>query len=183
MRKWALLVVTVLIMGALAGCLSGEAEEKKEKTPELVVKHDTIPQLTGWIDDDGNGNTANGQVSVSLNNTNIISVKFTIKVEDSNTEHSETDQGSDPDDITLTITGGNSTETKEGMTPMNANVEIKTTGGSEAQEYLGQSWTIQIDAELGGEKPAYFFGLLVWDDQGVAYTIDAQYSYLAEETA
>lgn len=179
MRKWVLIIVTILIMGSLAGCLGGEDEEKKEKAPELVLKHGTIEQLSDWIS--GDGGTATKSIPINLNNTNIVSVAFKVSVEDSNADNAETDQGSDPDDVSITISGDNFTETQDGMTPLALNTDFRAQGGSEEITYLSQAWTINIEATLNGGKPAYLFGFLVYNDQGVAYTIDGEYTYMVEE--
>jgi hypothetical protein len=179
MRKWVLLIVTILIMGSLAGCLGGGDEEKKDKPPELVLKHGTIEQLTGWIQ--GDGSSATQAVPVNLNNSNIVSVAFSVSVEDSNSENAETDQGSDPDEVSITVSGDNFTETQDGVTPMALNTDFRSQGGSEEITYLSQSWTVNIEATLNGGKPVYFFGFIVYVDQGVAYTIDGEYTYMVEE--
>jgi hypothetical protein len=179
MRKWVLLIVSILIMGSLAGCLGGGDEEKKDKPPELALKRGTIEPLSGWIQ--GDGSAASQAVPVNLNNTNIVSVAFSVSVEDSNAENAETDQGSDPDEVTITISGGNFTETQNGMTPMALKTDFRAQGGSEEITYLSQSWTVNIEATLQGGKPVYFFGFIVYVDQGVAYTIDGEYTYMVEE--
>ncbi len=179
MQKWVLLIVTILIMGSLAGCLGGGDEEKKDKPPELILKSGTMEQLSGWIQ--GDGSTATQAVPINLNNTNIVSVAFKVSVEDSNAENAETDQGSDPDDVSITISGGNFTETQDGKTPLALNTDFRAQGGSEEITYLSQAWTINIEATLNGGKPAYFFGFLVYNDQGIAYTIDGEYTYMVEE--
>jgi hypothetical protein len=179
MHKWVLLIATILIMGSLAGCLGGGDEEKKDKPPELVLKRGTLEPLSGWID--GDGNTASQSFPINLNNSNIVSVELTVNVEDSNSENAETDQGSDPDEVSITISGGNFTETQDGMTPMALNTDFRAQSGSEEITYLSQTWTINIEATLNGGKPAYFFGFLVYNDQGIAYTIGGDYTYMVEE--
>ncbi len=183
MHKWVLLIAVTVIMAALAGCLGDEGGSEGEEAPELVQKHGTIEPQSGWIDDDGNGNSANGQYTVNLNNTNIIIVTISVVIEDSDAEHQETDQGSDPDEVTVTVSGGNETNELRGTTPFRREFEFKAKAGPEGGDYLAQSWTITIDAALGGGKPAYFFGFIVWEDQGVAYTIEGEYTYMAPEIA
>lgn len=180
MRKLVLLVVMVVVFAAFAGCLGGEEKEKKEKVVPLVQKTGKIIPLSGWIGTDGNEHAAQS-FTITLNDTNIVTVKFSIKVDDSDADHSETDEGSNPDDITITVSSGNSTETKSGPTPYNTQIEFKAPGGTETPEYLDSSWTVDINADLGGGKPRFFFGLIVWIDQGVAYTINADYTYMQPE--
>jgi hypothetical protein len=180
MRKWVLLIAITITMAAFAGCLGGGSEGPKENPTGLVLKHGTVETMSGWINEDGNEH-ASQSFPITLNDTNIVSVKFTISVEDSDPEHSETDEGSNSDDITVTITGNNETETKQGPTPLSATIEFKSPQGLETPVYLSSSWNIQIDAELGGGKPMFIFGRIVYIDQGIAYKISGDYSYMAEE--
>lgn len=182
MRKWVIAIACVVILAAFAGCLGGGDEGKKEKPPELTLKQGTIQEISGWIDDDGNDH-ASGNFPLPLNDSNIVSIQITVNVEDSNPEHAETDQGSDPDQITVTVAGGNSTETKDGMTPFTATFEFSAEGGQEATTFLDGGWAVQIDATLGGGKPRFIFGFIIWIDQGIAYTISGQYTYLVEEVS
>jgi hypothetical protein len=171
-----------VILAAFAGCLGGGDEEKKQKPPEFTLRQGTIQDLSGWIDDDGNEHAA-GNFPLPLNNSNIVSIKITVKVEDSDGEHAETDQGSDPDSITVTAAGGNNTETKDGITPFSAMFEFSAEGGQETTNFLDGGWSVRIDAALGGGKPRFIFGFIIWIDQGVAYTIGGEYTYLVEEVS
>jgi hypothetical protein len=181
MRKLVIIIASVVIFAAFAGCLGGGDEEKKEKPTELALKQGTIQEISGWIDDDGNEH-ASGTFPLPLNDSNIVSIEITVMVEDSNSENAETDQGSDPDSITVTAAGGNNTETMEGITPFSAKFEFTALGGEEPTNFLDGAWSVQIDAALGGGKPRFFFGFIIWIDQGVAYTISGQYTFLVEET-
>ncbi len=180
MRKWVIIIVSVVILAAFAGCLGGGDKEKKEKPPELVMKQGTITEMSGWIDDDGNEHAA-GNFALPLNNSNIVSIEINVMVEDSNAEHAETDQGSDPDQITVTVSGGNNSQTMDGITPFSVKFEFTAEGTQDIINYLDGSWNVQIDAALGGGKPRFIFGFIVWIDQGIAYTINGQYTYLVEE--
>jgi hypothetical protein len=182
MRKLVLVIAVVIVMAAFAGCLGGEAEKKKENPPVLVPKNVQSPSQSGWIDNDGNDH-ASAPITFALNDTNIVNVKFTIKVDDSDQANSETDEGSNPDDVIVSISSGNDTEKKSGPTPLSATIEFTAPGGTEAPEYLDQSWTVQIDAELNGGKPIFLGFVWVYVDQGVAYKVDCEYTYMAlEET-
>lgn len=180
MRKWVLLIATILVMGALAGCLGGEAENKKDKAPELTMKRGTIETQEGWLQ--ASDEVVSAAITLNLNDTNIVSVTIKISIEDSNAENAQTDQGSDPDDVTVTISGGNETTEQQGVTPFSFNADFRAAGGDgEDAVYLGQSWNIQVNADCNGGKPVYFFGFIVYLDQGVAYTLEGEYSYMAEE--
>jgi hypothetical protein len=179
MRKWALLVVTIVVFTAFAGCLGGEAEPEN-KEPVKMQKNGMIEKQEGWIEDDGNEH-AYSEISIPVNDSNLIRVKISVRVEDSDAAHSETDQGSDPDNVIVTVSNGNATETQEGPTPFSYSFEFKVLGGAETTEYLAQGWSVTIDAALGGGKPRFVFGFIIWVDQGVAYSIDGDYTYLEIE--
>jgi hypothetical protein len=182
MRKLVIIIASVLILAAFAGCLGEGDKEKKQKPPEMTLKQGTIQEMSGWIQEDGNEHAAQ-DFPLSLNNSNIVSIEITVMVEDSDGEHAETDQGSDPDSISVTVAGGNNTETKDGITPFSAIFEFTVQGGQEATDFLDGAWSVHIDAALGGGKPRFFFGFIIWIDQGVAYTISGQYTYLVEEAS
>lgn len=181
MHKWVLLVTITIIMAAFAGCLGGGSEGPKENPSTLVVKHGTIQPISGWIDTDGNEH-ASQSFQINLNDTNIVSVTFKVSVEDSDPGHSETDEGSNADDVTVTVTGNNETDSYQQTTPLSASIEFNSPQGRDPPVYLGENWDVQIEADLGGGKPRFVFGFIVWIDQGVAYTISGDYSYMAEET-
>jgi hypothetical protein len=170
----------VVILAAFAGCLGGGDDKKESKPPELTLKQETIQEISGWIEDDGNEHAAQN-FPLPLNNSNIVSIEITVMVEDSDGAHAETDQGSDPDQVTVTVAGGNNSEVKDGITPFSAIFEFTAEGGQETTNFLDGAWSVQIDAALGGGKPRFFFGFIIWIDQGVAYTIGGQYTYLVEE--
>ncbi len=178
-------------MTAFAGCLGGEAEEKKDESPQLVQQQSTILQIKGWAEsnweDQGSGPwIVDLPIPVNVNDSNIIQITFTIKVEDSDADHAESDQGSDPDSVTVSASGGANVTTDEskGMTPTTLTLEAKAQMIDEQWNYLPQSWTIQLSAECNGGKMFKIGPIPIptrtYKDQGVAYTIDGQYTYMAE---
>ena len=185
MRKRVILITILLVAVAFAGCL-GSGEEKKE-SPELIQKHGTIQQMSGWAESNWASNDnqpfiADIDIGVMLNHTNIIQVKFTMRVEDSDPQHAETDEGSDPDEITITVTGNNVTsDEKKGITPATIAIEIKATAQGGEMSYLGQSWNIHLHAECYGGKPRFVLGFIIYKDQGVAWSLEGEYKYMAEE--
>jgi hypothetical protein len=182
MRKWILIIALILIMASLAGCLGGEGDDDT-KPPVLVQKKGTIPQQSGWIENGGNEH-AHGEFTININDTNVIHIKITVRVEDSNPENQETDEGSDPDDVTVTINADNTSEEQNGMTPFSREWKFSAPQSMEDDEepvYLSQSVGIVIDAELGGGKPMFLFGFIIYIDQGIQYTIEGEYTYMAVE--
>ena len=73
--------------------------------------------------------------------------------------------------------GGNETEEPPmALTPANFNIEITAPQG----EYIPSTGTVSIHGDLKGGKPAYVFGLIVYVDQGFAYTVHTEYTYMKE---
>lgn len=187
MRRWVLLVVTVSILATFSGCLAGDDGGKKEKPPEMVLKQGTIQQITGWAESNWADSSnepfiADIDIPIVLNHSNFIKVEFTINVEDSDTQHAESDQGSDPDEVVITASGGNiTTEEKRGTTPASIKIEASAQKMGDDMSFLSGTWNIHLHADCYGGKPMFLFGFIVYKDQGVAYTIDGQFSYMVEE--
>jgi hypothetical protein len=190
-HKRVILIVILLVAIAFAGCLGSGEENKKEEPPKLVQKHGTMLQMSGWAE--SNWADTNEQpwladidIGLTLNHTNIIQVKFKMRIEDSDSAHTETDQGSDPDDVTATANGGNVTsDVARGTTPATLNIEVKATATSGETDYLSQSWVVHLHADCNGGKQ-YKIGPIPipgmqYKDQGVAWTLDGEYTYMAEE--
>lgn len=189
MHKRVIIITILIVAVAFSGCLGGGEDDDGGSTPELVQKHGTVQRMTGWAEsgwanDDSEPYELDQDIGVVLNHTNIVQVKFVLKVEDSDSAHSESDEGSDPDEVTVTISGGNvTTDEKRGVTPATLTIEVKAmTQGAEGG-YLGQNWVIHLHADCYGGKPRYFLGFIVWKDQGVYWTLEGEYTYMAEDVA
>ena len=65
----------------------------------------------------GTSEQAEETIPIDFGVQNVVKVEFTITVKDSDGEHAETDEGSDPDEITVKITWGNTTEKMKMVTP------------------------------------------------------------------
>jgi hypothetical protein len=188
-RKRVILIAILLVAVAFAGCLGSGEDDKKESAPELVAKHGTIQRMSGWAESNWADSSnepfiVDVDIGLTLNHSNVVQVQFTLKVEDSDPAHSESDQGSDPDDVTVTASGGNTTtDEKKGTTPATINIEVKTVATANEAVYLSQNWVVHLHADCYGGKPMYFFGFIVYKDQGVAWTLEGEYTYMAEEIA
>jgi hypothetical protein len=175
-----------MIVAAFAGC-------SEEKSPSSEPKGDVVsgaiePQ-SGWIQQSGGGNpsSASATLPVSINATNLKTIEFVIRIEDSNPENSETDEGSDPDDIEVYVTSmGVETAPVTGTTPFNTNIKPtlpNATEGDDSSEYFSSEWEIHISADCnGGKNPTGPGGIvpipfLVYIDQGIAYTFEAKFTY------
>ncbi len=206
-KKVALpLTVLIIILLALAGCSDeegGGGEPKKEE------KSATLPPISGWIDSP-DSSAENPQRTVegklSANQSEIISVTFVLTFQDSDENHSTTDEGSDPDELELKVTGSTSAgrrikEIKSAATeggtgkleltvPAQANQTSESDGESDGEsdepEFVNSNLEYEISGKKfgGGKNPTGPGGILpvpflVYLDQGAAYTLEISYRYLA----
>lgn len=163
------------------------SETEPKIIPSKKIKHiqkeGTIFQITGWSESNWNDTDdspwiVNDSVNIYINYTNITFLKFEIKVFDSDSNHTESDQGSNPDNIRISVRGGNiSTDESQGITPAAFYIEIGQQISSPNGSYLSPNWSIQIHADCYGGKYHDPF-LPPYKDQGVNYTISADYVYL-----
>jgi hypothetical protein len=187
MRRLVLLVATVSILATFSGCLAGDDGGKKEKPPEMVLKQGNIQQISAWAESNWADSSnepfiVDIDIPITLNHSNFVSVEFTILVEDSDSQHAESDQGSDPDEVVVTASGGNiTTEEQRGTTPASIKIEARAQKTGDEMSYLSGNWNIHLHADCYGGKPMYLFGLIVYKDQGLVYTIAGQFSYMVEE--
>jgi hypothetical protein len=178
-------IIVMIILVAFIGCI-GESDGGNDKT-RLIQKNGTLQQITGWAESNWNETDdsnviANLSIPININHNNITTLKFSIEIEDSDTEHDETDQGSNPDIITIIISGENQTETQKGVTPLTYSSEFSSTGESQEISYLSQDWHIQINADCSGGKPkSGSLSFSTHKDHGFAYTINGEYTYTVEE--
>ena len=131
----------------------------------------SMPQRSGWLESE----SPEHQEPVAIPESTVVEITFRIHVEDSDEEHAETDEGSDPDIIKASATdNAEQSQQDTATTPGDMTFTFKAPEAT----YLAQNWTVKIwGQEFGGGKPAYFFGFIVWVDQGVAWTLDVEYVY------
>jgi hypothetical protein len=184
-KKLNFLVMIVVIASVFsAGCLGGGSGDDDggggggthvELTPMTATMAPIGPV---WMQ--GTSEQAEETIPVDFGVQKVVQVKFTISVKDSDGEHAETDEGSDPDEITVKITWGNTTVKQKMVTPANFIMQIPESGQAPEGQYLPGSGAINIDANLNGGKTAYFLGFIVWVDQGCEYSITGECTYMAE---
>ena len=134
----------------------------------------SISEISGWADRQ-EGGVANVSVPVNITEELLTKITFNILVEDSDEAHSETDEGSDPDEISVSITWGSMTrDAGPLLTPAKFTIEFTAPAG----DFLASSGTVYIDGILNGGKPYGPAGFVVYVDQGFAYTINADYTYI-----
>ncbi len=152
-----------------------ETNETDDEPGELRAINASLPEKSGWIDSD------EGEVEhtepVNFNEGTLIEITFYIHVEDSDEDHSETDEGSDPDTISASATDEVNYLKDTAQTPGDIILTIKAEDLD--TPYLNQFWNVTIWGEdFGGGKPAYFLGFIVWVDQGAAWTLNVNYIYM-----
>lgn len=157
-----------------------EEEEEKEEEPQSetnetkeVYNEASLSPRSGWIDSDGN---ATHKEEYHLKEDNIYSVCFRIEIKDSDDEHAETDDGSDPDDVEATVEGGKYLYTDSGYTPFYMDVDWSS------DSFISNHWTVTIEGiYFGGGKPMGVAGMIVYVDQGIAWKIYVDYVYVTYE--
>ena len=176
------LIILILLIAAAAGCSENKAP-KKSGGPSYEEVDGEYPSESGWLDDDGNQGLS-AKIPLEINaSEKITEISVKMKFEDSDSEHSESDDGSDPDDVSIKLSNGvMESEAKSGSTPctLTVTMESNSTDENENEGTLMGNWEISINGNCNGGKPRLIFGLLVWIDQGVAYTLEVTYSYIDE---
>lgn len=206
-----LLIICSIIISfiSLCGCVD-EKEKNKEKEivldtdgdgfpddedvfPDDPTKHDIIlkktslPTRSGWAESNCTNNSAapcyvNTTIPIKLNHTWVASISVTIKIEDYDEAHSETDEDSDPDMVYAKLISENiESSSVNGYTPciLSMNQEGNTTGIPLEYKGLPKEWYIELTAVCYGKvinHPLTFMFKRV-KDQGVAWELDVEYEY------
>ena len=174
------LIIVLILVSAGAGCFSDDP--KPPSGPYYNEMDEQLENQNGWIDDDGNQG-ASATIPLTINASAMItSISIKMRFEDSDSTHSESDEGSDPDEVTIKLSNGvMESEPSSGSTPCNLEVTMAPNSTDEEAESLIGNWEISITGICNGGKPRFILGLLVWIDQGIAYTLDGTYSYLEKK--
>jgi hypothetical protein len=184
-KMFVLLVAIVMIVAAFAGC----SEESSSPSPPVgKTVTGAIDPESGWIQQDGGGtpSAAAATFSISINATNLKTIEFKVRIEDSDSDNSETDEGSEPDDIEVYVTSqGVETAPMTGSTPFTASISPPEPNATEEEGsgYFGSEWEIHISAVCNAGKnptgPGGIFPIpfVQYVDQGVAYTYEVKFTY------
>jgi hypothetical protein len=178
-------IIVVIMLVSFIGCI-GESYGGSDKT-RLAQKNDTLQQISGWVESNWNETDdsnvfANLSIPININHINITNIKFFIEIDDSDSQHAETDQGSSPDVVTIIISGDNLTETQRGLTPHTDSTEFSSTNESQEISYLSQDWHIQINVDCNGGKPkSSSLSSSTYKDHGFTYSINGEFTYTVEE--
>lgn len=148
-----------------------ESSSNGDGTP---VYNEACLKRTGWIDSEEEEPHTE---DIYLDESDIYRVSFNIYINDSNEEHAETDEGSDPDSVAAAVEGGKYMMEKEGQTPFLLDI------GWKSDAFLPNDWTVTMEAQecRGGKNALGPGGLFEYVDQGVAWTICIDYIYVTYE--
>ena len=179
------LAIILILTAAFAGCF-GEEKVTKPQGPTYEDVIGDYPRESGWLDSDMGDNTqlVDSTLPLDINfSARITIISIGMRFEDSDSAHQESDEGSDPDEISISLTNGdNTTEVVTGMTPCNLQVQMNSTKGS----HLTGDWQINVHATCGAGKPFTFIprpgniAFLQYKDQGIYYDLEVSYTYLEE---
>ena len=182
------LFILIILVTAFTGCF-GDDKPKLPKGPNYEETPGEYPGESGWIDSDM-GDTpqhVDSSIPLEINSTTLITIlTIQVRFEDSDASHSESDEGSDPDQITMTLSNGiNESDSVSGTTPCNLEIRMAP-NSTEEGAFLSGNWEIKVQAVCGAGKPYTLIprpGMIapfVYKDQGVAYDLRASYTFLKE---
>ena len=171
MRKWVLLMVTIVILTVFAGCLGG-GEEGGTRSPEMVTAKGTTG-AEGQVEllAQNLPESATETVTIPIPEGNITGINFIISVEDG-------DDGTNPDEVSgdLEGAGGYNNTLPSGQTPYRATVDLKAKEGQE----LPSSWTLTLNVVCHASDDTWP-GPQLWlgtPDNGFSYNVTVNYKYL-----
>jgi hypothetical protein len=180
-----IIIVIIIVVVGIAGAAAfsqGPADSKKKKAePERVTAH--APPTSGWIasPDSAEGGAQDATVSVDTAGLELLAVQVNITIVDDDGNHQTTDEGSDPDTVTVEI--GDDvfeivTEKSSGQ-----GMAVKEYGANDAGSFNDSISVHIVGTEFGGGlHPTGPGGIvpipfLVYIDQGCGYTVEIQYTY------
>ena len=158
-------------------------EPEPEPEPAGDAIHVYAGNQSGWLcspQSDETGETEHNE-SYFFESITITKVAFTVAIEDSDDEHADTDEGSDPDTAKVNVSSSDGIKmVKSIISGTDYVFVVEKAAGS---PYLSQIWTVDVQGEdFGGGKSVLGpIGLIVYIDQGLQWSISAEYWYLETE--
>lgn len=171
MRKWVLLMVTIVILTVFAGCLGG-GDEGGTRSPQMVTaKGTTGAEGSVAAEQSTEPVPVSETVNIPIPEGNITGVSFVITVEDG-------DDGTNADEVSgdLEGAGGFNNTLPNGQTPYKATVDLKAKEGQE----LPSSWTITLNVVCHPSDDTWPGPLIISvnPDNGFSYNVTVNYQYL-----
>lgn len=205
------MAIVILLVASTCGC-SDDGDDKEEKREQvldtdgdgypddedlfpndpavhdIVLNKTSLPVQSGWVESDSSGGDggpgyAEASIPIELENKWVVSISVTLKLEDSDETHNETDEGSDPDVVRgKLISEDIEFSNRSGVTPcaLFMSHEGNITEQSEEDDGLPRNWYVELTAECYGGKPTGIgpgFQFLTYLDQGVAWELEVEYEY------
>jgi hypothetical protein len=195
MKKMVMIAVILALLIMVPVIIAGCTTEAKIKPPKEKPK--PVPDsftTSGWLESTGEGEwddqglycPLRQEFKVMINETKIAEIKFTIRFEDYDEEHSDTDGNSPPDELRVKISGGSYEGGGSGTTPFTVTYEPAANRTLTEVETLPQEWVIKVDGKCYCEitypktpRPSLF--VLYLPDGGVAYYLTVEYKYYKVE--
>jgi hypothetical protein len=145
---------------------------------------ESLNTIKDWLDSQDPAEDAEVDEDVYFPNDYIYEITITVHIEDFDEAHNETDNGSDPDQVRITVSDGDqlTQESEDVWAPSTVTFWFRA-DSTDPDDLLCVFWIVTIQGlEFGGGKKVYGpFGFIIYVDQGVEYTIDVEYTYLEYE--
>ncbi|MCK4718908.1 MAG: hypothetical protein KAT70_09585 [Thermoplasmata archaeon] len=185
-KLFAMIVAMLFIAVASAGCLGGDKDDKGPtgSTTTTETSAGIIPPKSGWISSPDAVDVVETEHRENFTTPGpVISMTVTVRIEDSDAAHAETDDPSDPDTAKVTVSDGANGSMSQTISTTTGTYtfELGVNGSEEAA--FGTNWVIEIKGmEFGGGKetspgPFGVAMVLVFIDQGLAWSIEGKYTY------
>ena len=181
-KKILVLIILITTILVSAGCFGDEKPKPNE--PKFEEATGSYPNEVGWLDSDMGDNQQQVDSSLILDinaSEKVTLITISIGFDDYDSAHTESDDGSDPDEVAIYVTDGKNQSTPAtGTTPCQLEVQLNSTDGS----YMSGMWEVKVDALCGAGKPYTIIprpgmiSFLQYKDQGIAYNMMVSYSYL-----
>jgi hypothetical protein len=190
-KVMVILFILILLTAGLSGCFGKSESKKKSSGPSYKEIPGEVIRESGWIDSDMGDTPQHVDSTISLTqinaSTKITMIQVRIKFDDSDAAHAESDEGSDPDDVTITLSNGmNESAPVTGTTPATLELQMGL-NSTEEDSFMMGSWEIHVTAVCGAGKPFTYvprpgnIAFLQYKDQGIAYDIEVDFLMLTEE--
>jgi hypothetical protein len=144
---------------------------------------DSLSPISGWLDSGEDPEYSVHVEDIYLPGSDIYSITFEVHVEDSDEEHAETDEGSDPDNVRITVEEGDGVHSDWGEFWTDGYLTYTFVADSlQDIDLLSDYWVVTIEGLEYGDKSVFGpFGLITYLDEGVAWTISVDFVYLIFE--
>ncbi len=105
----------------------------------------TLETISGWLNSEDNPGSAKHKEHIYLQEAYIFEITFTVHVEDSDEYHDDSDEGSDPDEVRVTVESKDGTlhYSQDLVTPVTMTISFEA-DSLEYEDLLANNWTVTI---------------------------------------